>query len=133
MCNRDPVKAATLAQKFNGSPAAFENLADHLAAADIVVTGTGSAQPIITKSLFETVLKRRKYRPVFLIDIAVPRDVEAAVGDLRNVYLYNLDDLQQVVAATAASAARDRRGGEDRRRPCRSIFQVASGPRTRGL
>ena len=74
---------------------------DHLVAADIVVTSTGSTHPVITRARFRRrCCKRRRYRPIFLIDIAVPRDVEAAVGKLDNVYLYNLDDLQQVVLST---------------------------------
>jgi glutamyl-tRNA reductase len=93
-------KAEALASRFGGVAVSFDALADHLAAADIVVTSTGSADPIVTRAMFQKVLRRRRYRPVFLIDIAVPRDVEAAVGDLEHVYLYNVDDLQQVVANT---------------------------------
>src|SRR5688572_25188948 len=105
VCNRDPAKAQALAQKFNGEPVPYERLEDHLVAADIVVTSTGSAHPIITRQQFAKVLRRRRYRTSFLIDIAVPRDVEASVGELEHVYLYNLDDLQQVVQATQASRA----------------------------
>src|SRR5205814_465943 len=54
----------------------------------------------ITRPRFEGLLRRRRYRPIFLIDLAVPRDIDAAVGEIENVYLYNLDDLQQVVSAT---------------------------------
>ena len=104
-------------------PAQFERhrrcrstrLDDHLVAADIVVTSTGSAQPIITRELVRGLLRQRRYRPIFLIDIAVPRDVEPAVGELENVYLYNLDDLQQVVGQHSRPAHR-----RDRRRPRRS-------------
>jgi glutamyl-tRNA reductase len=100
LCNRDSSKATALAEKFGGTPVPFANLPDHLAAADIVVTSTGSPEPIITRAMFDRVLRKRRYRPVFLIDIAVPRDVEAAVADSEHVYLYNVDDLQQVVAQT---------------------------------
>jgi glutamyl-tRNA reductase len=100
VCNRSSEKGDALATRFGGRGVAFDGLADHLVAADIVVTSTGSSQPIITRPAFEALLKRRRYRPAFLIDIAVPRDVEPAVGKLANVYLYNLDDLQQVVLAT---------------------------------
>ena len=100
VCNRDPAKGADLASKFGGISAPWEKLADHLAAADIVLTSTGSTTPIISKAMFEAVMRRRRYKPVFLIDIAVPRDVAADVGELQNVYLYNLDDLQRVVSAT---------------------------------
>jgi glutamyl-tRNA reductase len=100
VCNRDPSKADALAGRFGGQGVPLDRLADHLVAADIVVTSTGATQPIITRAMFEPLLKRRRYRPIFLIDIAVPRDVEAAVGKLDHVYLYNLDDLQQVVLGT---------------------------------
>jgi glutamyl-tRNA reductase len=65
-----------------------------------VITSTGACEPIITRRQFEPLLKQRRYRPIFLIDIAMPRDIEPAVGELDNVYLYNIDDLQQVVAGT---------------------------------
>ena len=100
ICNRDPAKAAALAERFGGQAVPFEKLDDHLVAADVVVTSTGSQQPIITRQRFEPLLKLRRYRPAFLIDIALPRDVESTVGELENVYLYNLDDLQQVVSET---------------------------------
>jgi len=100
ICNRDRTKADALAHEFGGSAVAMENLADHLAASDIIVSGTGSSEPIITRSLFEAVMRRRRYRPVFLIDIAVPRDVAGDVAKIENVYLYNMDDLQQAVMAT---------------------------------
>ncbi|HSV12938.1 MAG TPA: glutamyl-tRNA reductase, partial [Tepidisphaeraceae bacterium] len=102
IANRDPAKAAALAQRFGGQTAAFEQLDEQLASVDIVITSTGSARPIITAQRFAAVHKRRRFRPIFLIDIALPRDVEAAVGELENVYLYNLDDLQQVVSQTQA-------------------------------
>ena len=100
VCNRDPAKSAGLAQRFGAIAAPFEGLDDQLVAADVVICATSSAQPIITRARFEPLLKLRRYRPAFLIDIALPRDVEPEVGKLENVYLYNIDDLQQVVAAT---------------------------------
>jgi glutamyl-tRNA reductase len=100
VCNRDPVKAQRLAERFGGAAVALERLDEHLVAADLVVTSTGSQVPIITRARFVPLLRARRYRPVFLIDIALPRDVEPGVGDLENVYVYNIDDLQQVVAAT---------------------------------
>jgi glutamyl-tRNA reductase len=110
VCNRDAEKAEPLAERFGGAAVGMEKLADHLAAADIVLTSTGSTEPIITRAMFEAVIRRRKYKPVFVIDIAVPRDVAAEVGEIENVYLYNLDDLQQAVSATMdkrSAAARD--------------------------
>jgi glutamyl-tRNA reductase len=100
VCNRDPAKAAALAGQFHGDSADLTNLASHLATADIVVSGTGSPEPLITRRMFDAVMKQRRYKPIFIIDIAIPRDVEASVGEIDNVYLYNLDDLQQAIATT---------------------------------
>jgi glutamyl-tRNA reductase len=100
ICNRDVGKAEALAKRFGGLAAPFDRLADHLVAADVVVTSTGAPHPIITRRDFEPLRRARRYRPIFFIDIALPRDVEAAVGEIENCYLFNLDDLQQVVAAT---------------------------------
>src|SRR5439155_21146633 len=103
ICNRDPAKSAALAQRFGRQAVPFEKLDDHLVAADVVISSTSAQQPIITRARFEPLLKLRRYRPAFLIDIALPRDIESSVGGLENVYLYNLDDLQQVVAATRSN------------------------------
>ncbi|MDB5322917.1 MAG: hemA [Phycisphaerales bacterium] len=100
ICNRSPERAAELALKFNGQAVPFENLSDHLTAADIVVSSTGASQPIITARQVAGLRKAMRYRPIFLIDIALPRDVEPGVGEIENVYLYNIDDLQQVVSGT---------------------------------
>ncbi|NJL31120.1 MAG: hypothetical protein HC898_05540 [Phycisphaerales bacterium] len=75
----------------------FEDLDDLLVEADIVLTATSAAEPILTTERFRSIMKRRRSRPVFIVDIALPRDVEAGVGQLSNVYLYNLDDLQKVI------------------------------------
>jgi glutamyl-tRNA reductase len=100
ICNRSAEKAAALAKRFGGEALGFDKLSEHLVAADIVVSSTGAEHPIITAAQIASLRKARRYRPLFLIDIALPRDVEAAVGDLENVYLYNIDDLQQVVSGT---------------------------------
>ena len=102
VCNRDPEKAAALAAQFGGEPAAFDRLDEHLAHVDVVITSTGSPDAIVTAKRFAAAHRRRRYRPIFLIDIALPRDVDPAVGELDNVYLYNLDDLQRVVGQTRA-------------------------------
>lgn len=100
ICNRSRERAEELGVKFGVAPVPFESLNDHLVAADVVVTSTGAQHPIITREQFEPLLKARRYRPIFLIDIALPRNIDPAVADLENVYLYNLDDLQKVVAST---------------------------------
>ena len=76
----------------------WADLGQVLVEADVVLTGTASAQPVITEAMFRPLLKRRRHRPLFLIDLAVPRDVEPAVGTLPNVYLYNIDDLNAALA-----------------------------------
>ena len=103
IANRDASKAAGLAGRFNGQAVPFEKLDDHLVQADVVISSTGAPQAIITAAQFQAMRKRRKYRPIFMIDIAVPRDIEPAVGEIDGVFLYNVDDLQQVVAGTLAS------------------------------
>jgi glutamyl-tRNA reductase len=105
VCNRDPEKARALAAQFNAAWAGLDGLDDLLAQADVVVSSTGASHPLIGHRQFEQVMKRRGHRPVFLIDIAMPRDIDPTVGELENVYLYNLDDLQQVVS-TAQSLRR---------------------------
>ena len=105
VCNRDVEKAARFAAEFSGVGVPFERLAEYLAVADVVISSTGAPHAIITHAMFERVLKQRRYRPVFLIDIALPRDIEPAVGKLENVYLYNIDDLQEVVATTQTQRA----------------------------
>ncbi|CAN5688042.1 glutamyl-tRNA reductase [soil metagenome] len=102
ICNREPRKAETLAARFAGDAVSFEGLIDHLAAADVVISSTGSTQPIISRQQIEAVLKQRRYKPMFLIDIAVPRDIDASVSELDHAYLYNIDDLQHAVSATQA-------------------------------
>ena len=100
VCNRDLGNARVLAEKFAAVAVEFAALDDHLVAADIVVTATGSPTPIITLARLERLLKPRRYRPLFILDIALPRDVEAGVAGIEHVYLYDLDHLQRVVAAT---------------------------------
>ncbi len=100
VCNRDLGKAQKLAERFGGMAVEFDRLDDHLVAADVVVSSTGSSLPILTRARFDPLRRLRRYRPIFLIDIALPRDIEAGVGDFDNVYLYNIDHLQQVVSET---------------------------------
>ncbi|MCG3179584.1 MAG: Glutamyl-tRNA reductase [Phycisphaerae bacterium] len=96
--NRSPERAERLASLYAGRAMPFGRLTEALAAADIVITSTGSTEPIIDHEMMAAVCKARRYRPIFLIDIAVPRDVQEAVGGMSQVYLYNIDDLQRAVA-----------------------------------
>lgn len=95
--NRTYERACSLAQELCGVPCGMEQLDEGLTEADVVITSTGSCDPIITVDRLKPTMKKRRNRPVFLIDIALPRDVDPAAGDIDGVYLYNIDDLQAVV------------------------------------
>jgi glutamyl-tRNA reductase len=97
VANRTVERAHNVAQQFDGYAIALTELNNHLPEADIVVSSTASPLPILGKGAVERTLKKRRHRPIFMVDIAVPRDIEPEVGDLRDVYLYTVDDLQGVV------------------------------------
>lgn len=97
--NRTFERAEKLAAEFQGKAIPFEDFVDYLAEVDIVMTSTGAPNFILGQRQMEEVLKRRKNRPMFLIDIAVPRDIDPKVNKLDNAYLYDVDDLQGVVQA----------------------------------
>ncbi|MBO8144511.1 MAG: glutamyl-tRNA reductase [Thermodesulfobacterium sp.] len=97
IANRTLSKAVELAEKFRGEAYSLDELLNALIKADIVISSTGAPNCIITKNMIASVLKPRKYKPLFVIDIAVPRDVDPEVNNLENVYLYDIDDLKSVV------------------------------------
>ena len=92
-------RAANLARTLNGSALDFKAFKNELYRADIVITSTSASSFIITKDMVEKAIQERKNKPIFFIDIAVPRDIEPDVNDLENVYLYDIDDLHVVVSA----------------------------------
>ncbi|MET0013835.1 MAG: glutamyl-tRNA reductase [Sedimenticola sp.] len=97
VANRTLERAHTLANQFNGYAIALTEIPSHLAEADIVISSTASPLPVLGKGTVESALKKRKHQPMFMVDIAVPRDIEAEVGNLNDVYLYTVDDLQEVI------------------------------------
>ncbi|MGR9088111.1 MAG: glutamyl-tRNA reductase [Gammaproteobacteria bacterium] len=97
IANRTFDKAHTLASQFNGYAIALSELPDHLAEADIVISSTASQLPILGKGRVESALKKRRHKPMFMVDLAVPRDIEAEVEQLQDVYLYTVDDLQNTI------------------------------------
>jgi glutamyl-tRNA reductase len=97
VANRTLERARTVAKEFSGYAITLEEMPTHLAEADVVITSTASPVPILTKAMMERVIKIRKHRPIFMVDIAVPRDIAADVAELEDVYLYSVDDLNQVI------------------------------------
>jgi glutamyl-tRNA reductase len=97
VANRTLERAQTLARRINGHAITLNELPDQLAMHDIIVTCTASPLPILGKGMVERALKQRKHRPLFIVDLAVPRDVEKEVAELSDVFLYTVDDLSEVV------------------------------------
>ena len=97
VANRDVERARNLASKFGGFALPLSELEGTLPEADILITSTASADPVITFEQVKAAIKARKRRPIFAVDIAVPRDIEAKVSTLDDVYLYTVDDLDKVV------------------------------------
>jgi glutamyl-tRNA reductase len=95
--NRTFERAVELAKVFEGAAVPFEHFGDHMVGADIVITSTGATHFIIGKNQAEQIIHRRKNKPMFFIDIAVPRDIDPAVNEIDNAFLYDIDDLQQVI------------------------------------
>ncbi len=96
--NRCLERAEALAIEFNGSTAPWERLDDLLSKADLIVSTTGSAEPIVTLKRFQAIEARRYQRPLFILDLAVPRDFEPGISDCLGVYLYSVDDLEAACA-----------------------------------
>lgn len=97
VANRTLENAQRLADEFDGSAIRLESVAEHLPKADIVISSTAAPIPIIGKGSVERALKKRKHQPIFMVDIAIPRDIESEVGNLDDVYLYTVDDLESVI------------------------------------
>ena len=97
IANRSPAQALMLAEKFHGRAVSLEALEEELIAADIVISSTGAPAYIVSADLIRQIHHQRKNRLLFLIDIAVPRDIDPLAGSVENVYLYNIDNLQDIV------------------------------------
>jgi len=101
--NRTLEHAQTLATQHGGVALPLQDIDRHLFEADIVISATASREPILTKAMLQNALKARKHKPMFLLDLAVPRDIAADVAELPDVYLYTVDDLEQVIEDNRAS------------------------------
>ena len=101
--NRTLARAEQLSQRLSAKAITLAQLPSHLTEADIVISSTASQLPLIGKGMVEQALKARKNQPMFMVDLAVPRDIEPGAGELDNVYLYTVDDLQHIVEKNIAS------------------------------
>jgi glutamyl-tRNA reductase len=110
--NRTWARAQEMARALAGTAVPFDELTTALSAADIVITSTGSPTPLISSEMVQRVMAGRRTRPLFFIDIAVPRDVDGDVNTLDNVYCYDIDDLKQVVDANLKERLREAQRAE---------------------
>jgi glutamyl-tRNA reductase len=102
VANRTLDRALALARRFNGTTISLDELALELKRVDIIISSTGSPEPVISYQDVRRQMRARRNRPLFLIDIAVPRDIDPEVNRIDNVYLYNIDDLQGIVEMNQA-------------------------------
>ena len=107
IANRTWARAQEMARALSGTALPFDELATAMAAVDIVITSTGATEPVITRDAVQRVMHQRRGRPLFFIDIAVPRDVDPGVNSLDDVYYYDIDDLRQVVDANLRERSRE--------------------------
>lgn len=113
VANRTFSRAQTLAQEFSGRAVLFENFSDHLHQVDIVLSSTGATSFIIHPEQVQRALRQRKQKPMFFIDIAVPRDIDPRVNNVGNVYLYDVDDLQGIVKANMSERQKEALAAEE--------------------
>ncbi len=107
VANRTPERAQRLAAEFHGLAVPFDDLMVHAPKADIIVTSTGAGRHLFDVAQAQAILHKRRGKPVFFIDIAVPRDVDPAVNRVDGAFVYSIDDLQQVSASNLTERARE--------------------------
>jgi glutamyl-tRNA reductase len=113
VANRTAARAEKLAQALHAKAIPWEAFPEYMVHTDIVLSSTSAPQPIIHQAMVQEVMRARKHRPMFFIDIAVPRDIEPTVNTLENVFLYDIDDLENVVAANRRERQREALAAED--------------------
>lgn len=110
--NRTYERAMKLARKLEGSALRFEEMEDYIKDMDIIIVSTGANNYVINEKLIKSAMKKRDYKPMFIIDISVPRNVEPSVGEIDEVFLYNIDDLRQVVEMNMKDRLKEASKGE---------------------
>ncbi len=103
VANRTVERAQAMCEEFNATAITLQEIPDYLPKADIVISSTASPLPILGKGMVEKALKQRRHQPMLLVDIAVPRDIEAEVGELDDAFLYTVDDLHSIIEQNMAS------------------------------
>ncbi|MFD2168365.1 glutamyl-tRNA reductase [Thalassotalea euphylliae] len=98
VANRTISRAEDMAKQIGADVITLAQIPEHMAKSDIVISSTGSTLPIIGKGMVESALEQRKHQPIFMVDLAVPRDIEEQVSELEDVFLYTVDDLQTIIA-----------------------------------
>ena len=112
VANRTFENGVELARRFNGQPIRFEEITDSLERADIIISSTGSPDYVINRGQVKGIIRKRRNRPIFFIDIAVPRDIDPQVNRLTNSYVYDIDDLQGVIDDNIEDRQREAIKGE---------------------
>lgn len=112
VANRTFERGMQLADKFNGYAIRFDEITEYLKSVDIVISSTGSPDFIITRDQIKSIMRTRKNRPIFFIDIAVPRDIDPEINRLNNAYVYDIDDLQNVIDENIEDRNRESVKGE---------------------
>ncbi|HEY3025837.1 MAG TPA: glutamyl-tRNA reductase [Pyrinomonadaceae bacterium] len=107
VANRSDKTARKLANEFGGKAVDYASLADHLASADIVICSTAAPDYVVTQDMARQMLEKRRNRPSFLIDISVPRNIDPAVGELPNLFVFDIDDLEAVVSSNIRERERE--------------------------
>jgi len=112
IANRTEESARRLAEEFGGDAIDFARLADHLAQADIVICSTGASDYVVTVSMASNALERRRNQPAFFIDISVPRNIDPAIGELPNLFVFDIDDLESVISSNIREREREAQRAE---------------------
>lgn len=112
VANRSLPNARKVAEKFTGRAMLLTDISEVLHEYDMVISSTGSSLPVLGKGMVEAALRKRKQSPMFMVDIAVPRDIEVEVSELRDVYLYTIDDLTQIIEQNNAERQKAAAGAE---------------------
>jgi glutamyl-tRNA reductase len=112
VANRTFENGLELARRFNGQAIRFEEIAEHLRVVDIIISSTGAAGLVITREIVKSVLRARRSRPIFFIDIAVPRDIDPEINRLDNAYVYDIDDLKGIIEENIEDRQKEALKGE---------------------